>query len=225
MAEQRNPAKTVAVIGAGIVGVSTALWLQRDGHTVILIDRAGPGEGASCGNGGILASCAVVPVTVPGLFLKAPAMLFGADGPLFLRWSYLPRLTPWLLRYLKGCRAKETKRIATAIAGLVGNSLEEHQQLAAGTPAERWLKPSDYLYLYRDRAAFQGDSFGWNLRKEHGVAWEEMAGQAVRDYDPIFADDQGFAVRLREHHGHITDPGAYVRRPLPIMWWPAVAGW
>jgi len=211
MAKRRKRAKTVAVIGAGIVGVSTALWLQRDGHNVILIDKAGPGEGASGGNGGILASCSMVPVTVPGLFLKSPGMLFSADGPLFLRWSYLPKLAPWLLRYLRGCRSQETKRIAGAIAGLVSNSLEEHQALAEGTPAERWLKPSDYIYVYRDRAAFEGDSFGWNLRKEHGVTWEEMEGKAFRDYDPLFAEDQGFAVRLSEHHGHITDPGAYVR--------------
>ncbi len=206
-----GPAKTVAVIGAGIVGVSTALWLQRDGHNVILIDKAGPGEGASFGNAGILASCSVVPVTVPGLLRKAPGMLFSPDGPLFLRWSYLPKLAPWLLRYLRGCRPQETKRIAGAIAGLVGNSLEEHQALAAGTPAERWLKPSDYLYVYRDRAAFEGDSFGWNLRKAHGATWEEMEGKAFKDYDPLFADDQGFAVRMTNHHGHITDPGAYVQ--------------
>ncbi len=211
MAKRGKSAKTVAVIGAGIVGVSTALWLQRDGHDVILIDKAGPGEGASFGNGGILASCSVVPVTVPGLFFKAPGMLLSADGPLFLRWSYLPKLAPWLLRYLRGGRPKETKRIAAAIAGLVSNSLEEHQALAAGTPAERWLKPSDYIYVYRDRAAFEGDSFGWNLRKEHGVTWEELEGKAFKDYDPLFADDQGFAVRLSEHHGHITDPGAYVQ--------------
>jgi len=211
MAKRKKTVKTVAVIGAGIVGVSTALWLQRDGHKVILIDKAGPGEGASGGNGGILASCAVAPVTVPGLFFKAPHMLFSADGPLFLRWSYLPKLAPWLVRYLRGCRPQETKRIAGAIAGLVSESLEEHRALAAGTPAERWLKPSDYLYLYRDRAAFEADAFGWNLRKEHGIAWEELEGQAVREYDPLFAHDLGFAVKLSGHHGHITDPGAYVQ--------------
>ena len=59
--------KTVAVIGAGIVGVSTAIWLLRDGHDVVLIDKAGPAEGTSFGNGGVLASCSVIPVTVPGL--------------------------------------------------------------------------------------------------------------------------------------------------------------
>ncbi len=72
-------AKTVAIIGAGIVGVSTAIWLQRDGHKVILIDRKGPGEGTSHGNGGVLASCSIVPVTVPGLLRKAPRMLLRSE--------------------------------------------------------------------------------------------------------------------------------------------------
>ena len=71
--------KTVAIIGAGIVGVSTALWLLRDGHKVVLIDKAGPGEGTSYGNGGVLASCAMVPVTGPGLIKKAPGMA-GSGG-------------------------------------------------------------------------------------------------------------------------------------------------
>ena len=51
--------KTIAIIGAGIVGVSTAIWCLRDGHDVILIDRKGPGEGTSHGNGGVLAGVAV----------------------------------------------------------------------------------------------------------------------------------------------------------------------
>ncbi|MBV1926977.1 MAG: FAD-dependent oxidoreductase, partial [Rhodobacteraceae bacterium] len=86
--------KTVAIVGAGIVGVSTAIWLQRAGHKVILIDRAGPAEGTSFGNGGVLASCGIVPVTAPGLLAKAPKMLFSPNQPLFLKWGYLPRLLP-----------------------------------------------------------------------------------------------------------------------------------
>ena len=76
--------KTIAVIGAGIVGVSAAIWLQREGHQVILIDREGPAAGASHGNGGVLASCSIIPVTVPGLLAKAPKMLFDPNQPLFL---------------------------------------------------------------------------------------------------------------------------------------------
>ncbi|MDO9526752.1 MAG: FAD-dependent oxidoreductase, partial [Gemmobacter sp.] len=82
----------IAIIGAGIVGVSTALWLQRAGRDVILIDKSGVAEGASFGNGGVLASCSVVPVTGPGLLKRAPRMALDPNQPLFLKWGYLPRL-------------------------------------------------------------------------------------------------------------------------------------
>ena len=122
--------KTVAVIGAGIVGVSTAIWLQRDGHDVILIDKAGPGEGTSHGNGGVLASCSIVPVTVPGLLAKAPRMLFDPNQPLFLKWGYLPKLAPWLIRYLGNANADAVHRRAAALHQIIGDSLADHHALS-----------------------------------------------------------------------------------------------
>lgn len=198
------------VIGAGIVGVSTAIWLQRDGWQVTLIDRAGPGEGTSYGNGGVLATCAMVPVTVPGLLKKAPRMLFDPDQPLFLKWSYLPRLLPWLRTYLGNANATDTRRIANAINGVVAGSLEEHQTLAAGTKAARWIVPSDYVFVYRDRAGFESDSFVWDIRRSHGHSWDELDGAAFKAYDPVFADHLTFGVRLGGH-GCIADPGQYVK--------------
>ncbi len=203
-------ARHVVIVGAGIVGVSTALHLQRDGHQVTLIDKAGPAEGASYGNGGVLASCSMVPVTGPGLIRKAPGMLFSPNQPLFLKWRYLPRLLPWLARYLSHANAEDTRRIAAAVHGIVGDSLAEHQALARGTGAEKWIVPSDYLYIYNDRAHFQSDAFGWGIRKAHGFTWDELEGAVFHDYDPAFAPHLGFAVRLG-NHGRITDPGRYVK--------------
>ncbi|WP_436644201.1 NAD(P)/FAD-dependent oxidoreductase [Microbaculum sp. FT89] len=202
--------RKIAVIGAGIVGVSAAIWLQRDGHDVVLIDRAGPGEGTSFGNGGVLASCSVVPVTVPGLVGKAPRMLFDPSQPLFLKWGYLPRLAPWLIRYLSHANATAVKRRAAALAPIIGDSLAEHQALSAGTGAERWVVPSDYVFLYDNRAHFQGDAFGWSVRKEHGFAWDILEGGAFADYDPAFGPAMDYAVRLK-NHGRIADPGRYVK--------------
>lgn len=202
--------KSVVVIGAGIVGVSTALWLQREGHEVTLVDREGPAAGASFGNGGVLASCSMVPVTGPGLIRKAPGMLFDKNQPLFLKWGYLPKLFPWLVRYLANANAHDTRRIAEAVAGVTLDSLSEHQALANGTGAEKWIVPSDYVYVYKDRAHFEGDSFAWSIRSSHGIQWDELEGADFRDYDPCFSKDEGFAVRMG-NHGRISDPGAYVK--------------
>ncbi|PHP68690.1 FAD-dependent oxidoreductase [Zhengella mangrovi] len=202
--------RTVVVIGAGIVGVSTAVWLLRDGHDVILIDRKDPGEGASHGNGGVLASCSVVPVTVPGLLAKAPRMLLSPDQPLFLKWSYLPRLLPWLIRYLGHANADAVRRRAAALLPIIGDSLADHQALAAGTGAEQWIVPSDYLFLYNDRAHYEGDAFGWSVRKDLGFRWDILEGRAFKDYDPAFGPALDLAARLTGH-GRIADPGRYVK--------------
>ncbi len=201
--------KHVVIVGAGIVGVSTAIWLQRSGHRVTLIDRLGPAGGASHGNGGVLASCAMVPVTGPGLMRKVPGMLFRRDQPLFLKWGYLPKLMPWLVKYLAHANAEDTERIAAALAPIVGDSLADHLALAEGTGAERWIRPSDYLYLYKDRAAFEGDAFSWDLRKMHGFYWEELEQRDLSAYDGIFSKNLGFAIKMG-NHGRIADPGAYV---------------
>ncbi|MCE8512252.1 FAD-dependent oxidoreductase [Ruegeria pomeroyi] len=205
-----DTAKTIAIIGAGIVGVSTAIWLQRDGHKVVLIDRAGPAEGTSYGNGGVLASCAIVPVSTPGLIGKAPKMLFNPNEPLFLRWGYLPKLTPWLVRFLRRANASDAAQTAAAMAPIIGDSQADHLALAQGTGAEKWVVPSDYLFLYNDRAHYQGDAFTWDLRRQNGFAWDEMEADEFRAYDPAFSTDLRFAIRLKDH-GRITDPGQYVK--------------
>jgi len=200
----------IIIIGAGIVGVSTALELQKKGLSVTLIDKSGPAEGASYGNGGVLASCSVVPVTTPGLISKAPGMLFDPKQPLFLKWSYLPKLMPWLVKYLKHANVADTKRIAKAMMPIVGDSLADHQALAKGTGAEKWIEPCDYLYVYNDRAHYEKDSFGWQVRREHGFQWTELEGEAFHRYDPAFDKSLGFAVCLGQH-GRITSPGDYVK--------------
>lgn len=202
--------KKVVVIGAGIVGVSTAIWLQRDGHAVTLADRTGIGEATSHGNGGVLASAAIVPVTGPGLIAKAPFMLLDPRAPLFLKWRYLPRLAPWLLDYLKHCNEADTRRIATALNTLIGDSVAEHRMLAAGTGAERYLHPCDYLYVYKDRTAFEKDSLGWAIRAAHGFKWRELEGDRLRAVLPQLSAMQKFAVALADH-GRISDPGGYVK--------------
>ena len=208
----RTESPRIAVVGAGIVGVSCALHLQRLGAEVVMIDRREPGhsDAASYGNGGVLARSAVVPVATPGILLKAPSMLFSADGPLFMRWSYLPRLLPWLVPYLRSSSRKKVEHIARNLAPLLFDSVDEHRALAQGTEAGRWLRPGQYMYLYENREAFERDGFGWGLRREHGYEWDILEGAAIREFDPVLSPRYECAVVLKDH-GIIADPGSYVR--------------
>ncbi len=201
--------KTIAVIGAGIVGVSTAIWLQRDGHKVVLIDEGDPVNAASYGNGGLLVPSGIVPVNSPGLITKAPGMLLRSDSPLFLHWSYLPKMLPWLLRYLSRANARDARKVANALRPLLRDSVDQHLALAEGTGAEKYIEACDYVFVYDDHAAFNKDSFAWTVRRELGVDWDEMNAAEFSSYDPVFGSIGRYAIRLSDH-ARITDPGQYV---------------
>lgn len=204
-----SAAHPTVVIGAGIVGVSTAIWLRRAGREVTLIDRGAPGQGTSYGNAGVLANCSVVPVTTPGLIRKGPKLALDPNFPLFVRWSYLPKMLPWLVKYLGHANDKDTRRIAVGLTSIVGDGVEQHMALAAGTCAADWIAHSDYTFGYTDRAAFEGDSYVWDLRREAGFVPDLIEGAAVADYEPNLGPDIGCLAVMKDH-GFIRDPGGYV---------------
>ncbi|HAR54167.1 MAG TPA: FAD-dependent oxidoreductase, partial [Roseovarius nubinhibens] len=123
-----TPAKII-VIGAGICGLSAAIWLRRDGHEVTLIDREGPGAGASYGNAGLLAQWAIAPINSPGIIRQGIKSLADPNAPLFLQYSYLPRLLPWLLRYVAQGTDTRTQRMAAGLHNLLHDSVEQHRAL------------------------------------------------------------------------------------------------
>ena len=205
-----DKAQHVVVVGAGIVGVSTAIWLLRAGLRVTIVDRQEPGEGTSFGNAGVLASCSVAPVTAPGLIAKAPKMLLDNNFPLFLRWSYLPKLAPWLIKYLSHANVEDTRRIAEGLTHLVGDSVEQHEALTKGTEAAKWMNRSDYVFAYQDRAAFDADGFTWDLRKRAGFTPDLIEGDAVREYEPLLGNGINLLAVMRDH-GFVAAPGPYVK--------------
>tara|TARA_R110002096_G_scaffold51390_4_gene134385 strand:- start:3570 stop:4820 length:1251 start_codon:yes stop_codon:yes gene_type:complete len=206
----KTTAQDILVIGAGIVGVSTALWLQRAGMSVTLIDKDGPAAGASHGNAGVLAAGSIVPVTVPGLMAKAPIMLFNPNLPLFLRWRYLPKLMRFLPRYLKNARHARVERISDGLHVLLHDTYDQHRALSADTPAAKFLTSQDYLFGYVNKAAFDADKYGWDLRRARGVAHSELDADALAAFDPALKGRFGYGV-ICHQHGAIKDPGEYVR--------------
>lgn len=201
---------TVTVIGAGIVGISTALNLQRAGVDVTVVDKGPPGEGASLGNAGIMASGAVVPVPTPGIWKKAPRMLLDPMGPLSVKWSHVLGMLPWFADYLRNSSAERVETIAAGLSDILSGSVEEHQQLARGTKAADWINPAPYIYLYPREADYRKEAFAWNLREKHGAKFTVLRNGEVQDMDPAISPDYTFALAL-EGHGFIRDPLGLVR--------------
>ena len=113
----RDDRRRATVIGAGIVGVCCASYLQREGFDVEIVDFADPGTQCSFGNAGGICPGSCVPIAMPGMLKKVPGWLLDPEGPLHIRLAYLPQALPWLLRFLAAGRKDEARRISGAYAG------------------------------------------------------------------------------------------------------------
>jgi len=204
-----SPPRTIVVIGAGICGLASAIWLVRAGHSVTLIDRDAPGAGASQGNAGLLAQWAIVPVNTPGLLTTALKYLADPDAPLWLRWRDMPRLAPWLWQFARNANPRDAARMTEGLIPLVSDSTDQHHALVRGTRAEKWLASSDLAYAYDNRAAFDADAWGWQAKRHAGFVPEVIEGPAVQEAEPLVGPAIGCLALLRGQ-GHVRDPRAYM---------------
>jgi D-amino-acid dehydrogenase len=177
----------IAVIGAGIVGVSCALHLQRDGHDVTLIDPRAPGTATSFGNAGAIVTGAVVPLSTQGLWRDMPRILFDRDSAVRLRWRYLPRLTPWLIRFLPAGRHARVGAIADALQPLVSRAYDAHREMITWSAADGLVRPVGWLKVYETEAAFAATRDDRELMLARGVRLEILGPDDIRQLEPSLA--------------------------------------
>ncbi len=201
----------VVVIGAGIVGIAAARWLQRDGHAVTVLDPALPGSGASMGNAGCFSPSSIVPLSGPGTLRQVPGWLRDPAGPLALRWRYLPRAAPWLLRFLRAGRADRVASQAAALVRLLAPVHDSLRTLLAEAGASELVRQDGSLIVYRTEAGWRAGQAGWALRRANGIGWEELGPAALRALDPGLARGL-FRGVLLPGNGHAVDPHALVCR-------------
>src|ERR1700747_2460898 len=204
-------AKRVGVIGAGMVGVCTASWLQRDGHIVFLIEAGEPGRGASFGNAGCLNGSSVTPMSMPGGIRNVPRWLFDPLGPVSLRWSYLPAIAPWLIRFIRAGTPEKVRAQARALRPLVGPTLEALKPLVTAAGAEDFVRRLGHLYVYRSAERLGKDRLAWELRRENGVEIDEFDADELRQLEPALSRDYVRGVLVREN-GHTSNPLALIER-------------
>lgn len=169
----------IAVIGAGIVGLATALRLQRAGHAVEIIERSGVAAEASRGNAGALAFSDILPLASPGILRRAPRWLIDPLGPLALRPAYLPRIAPWLWQFWRASRPDRVAASTAAQAALMRTTAAAWPELLRQAGAGQLLRSDGNLHLYDTELQWRRSLPGWQLRAEHGIAFEHRHGRAA----------------------------------------------
>lgn len=200
----------IAVVGAGIVGVCTAAWLQRDGHTVTFVDPLDAGEGCSFGNAGSLSPSACLPVGMPGIWRNAPKWLMDPDGPLTIRARYLPVVLPWLLQFLRHSTRKEVARIAQAMRDLLGPVFECYEPLLQRANASHLVRRTGCLYVYSSRQAARQWNWGMDLRRGLGVELKDVNGKDLAELEPDLKGRFEFG-HFAPENGSTVDPSALVK--------------
>jgi glycine/D-amino acid oxidase-like deaminating enzyme len=202
--------KTVGVIGAGMVGITAASWLQRDGHTVFVLDPGNPGEGASFGNAGCLNGSSVVPMSMPGTIRNVPGWLLDPLGPLAIRWRYLPVVAPWLIRFIRAGAPDRVKGQARALRALLAPSIETLLPLAKAAGVEDLIHRAGHLWAYRTQDGFHKDRSAWQLRRDNGVAVTELDADELRQAEPALSREFTRGI-LVEENGHLGNPHRMVQ--------------
>lgn len=188
---------TVTVIGAGIIGVSAAAFLQRSGFQVTVIDRVPPGEGCSFGNAGGLAFCEVMPTVRPAVLMKIPGWLLDPLGPLTIRWSYLPKVLPWFLAAGRNALPGRVKAITEARANLSLRGIADFEALLKPAGAQHLIKYQDTLRVFDNEAQFAAEAEERDVKKRYGYEMKRISGDEAREIEPAL----GASVHCGAFHG------------------------
>lgn len=197
------------ILGAGIIGVSTALHLQARGHAVCLIDKKDPGEGTSYGNAGLIERSSVIPYSFPrGL---ANLIKYGLNNRTDVRYdlAYMPKLAPWLFQFWRHSSADGLAKATKAMLPLVEASVTEHDFLIDQAGCQNLVQSKGWLEAFCSEQAFDAfvktlpslDRFGLNYKvlDSTGFAAAEpsmrnIAG-AVHWLDPKTVNDPSALVK------------------------------
>lgn len=197
--------KKITIIGAGIVGIATACYLRRDGHEVTVVDMNPPGEYCSFGNAGILSPGSCAPQALPGILWKVPGYLADPLGPLAVRWSHLPRMAPWLRKFVANSRLDRVERIADALRALLTQTFDAYEPLVTHAGVSDLIRRTGYLAVYESEDAYRGDALAWKLRRDRGVVIEELDAAAIRQVAPALAKIYRCGLYLPEQ-GYVANP-------------------
>lgn len=179
---------SVAVIGAGIIGLSVAWNLVKRGKRVVIYDPNAPGSGCSAGSAGAISPGSIVPLAMPGLLTSVPGMLLNPSGALHIPVGYWLKAFPWLTAFVSEARPSRVKAIAEALTRLYRPALDHHKALLTEIGALDLIRSTGQLHLYRGPRQFSRSKADWKIRSEHGVGYELLDRAGIEALEPLVGD-------------------------------------
>jgi D-amino-acid dehydrogenase len=147
---------------------------------------------------------------MPGMLKDIPRWLMDPQGPLYVRWRYLPRCLPWLTRFLRAGRHDKVIQISKALAQLNIPTFETYDPLLRAAGLTHLFHRTGQLFVYRSRRAFERDAFAIELKQATGVKVDVLSSDEIRQLEPAGSSEFTHAHFVADH-GHCKDPFGLVQ--------------
>ena len=198
----------IGIIGAGIQGVSNALFLQKKGFQVTLFDRDEPGNSATYGNAGHFSPYASVPLNRPDILADIPAMLLSSRGPVALKWNYVPKMIPWFLKFIINCTNKNMMHTAKNMHQILDLALPAFDELFDDVDIGGLVENKGIMYFWNDQN-LKSRELEIRIRNELGVKQQLLSPKEIHDLEPN--------IKPVYHGGVYYDYARHARDPKKIL--------
>ncbi len=179
-----NKSLKVGIVGAGIQGISNALFLQKKGFEVTIFDRENPGSpAASYGNAGHFSPYASLSLNRTDILLDVPAMLMSSTGPLALKWNYVPKMIPWFMKFIMNTSKNKMMHTAKNMHQILDLALPAYDELFDEVDIEGLVENKGILYIWNDQD-LKSRELEINVRKELGVQQQLVNKKEIHDLEP-----------------------------------------
>jgi D-amino-acid dehydrogenase len=206
--------KSVGIIGAGIQGVCVGLQLVKKGIPVTIFDRSDPlsteFKSASYGNAGHFSPYAVLQFNRPDVLYDVPKMLFSSNGPLALKWSYIPKMIPWFLNYLKKCNKESALHTAKYMHQILNLSNDAYEEIFKEIDTKNLVEKKGIIYVWTNKN-LKSREFEIKVRNDLGIEQKLLSQKEILELEPnlnpVF--DAGViyetAMHARDPHGILKE--------------------
>ena len=202
--------KEIIVLGAGIVGVSSALALQSRGHHVTLMDIQKPGRGASYGNAGLIQREAVEPYGFPRDLNTLASAAFGRLNAIHYHADALPGLLRPLAQYWRNSAPQSYRPIAKQYSSLIAHSTAEHAPLIEAASASHLIRKNGWHQAYRTHAEFEkAAKDAERIRAHYGLKGRTVGSDELSYLEPALKKALAGSI-LWEDPWSVANPGELV---------------
>ncbi len=174
---------SVGIIGAGIQGVCIGLQLIKKGIPVTIFDKNDPGSMSSYGNAGHFSPYAVVQLNRPDVIYDIPKMLLSSYGPLALKWNYIPKMIPWILKYLKSSTKKSMMHTTKYMHQILDLSLSAYDEILSEIDTTNLVERKGIIYIWTNKN-LKSRKMEIKIRQDLGIKQKLLSKEEILELEP-----------------------------------------